>query len=73
MFRFLFDIDTWQEVLDSMSKNKLRTVITMIGVWWGILLLIGLLVAARGIENSFNRQFSEFCDKQRICLVAKYK
>ncbi|NNK83287.1 MAG: ABC transporter permease [Flavobacteriaceae bacterium] len=60
MFRFLFDIDTWQEVLDSMSKNKLRTVITMIGVWWGILLLIGLLGAARGIENSFNRQFSDF-------------
>jgi putative ABC transport system permease protein len=60
MLKFLFDRDTWQEVIDSMSKNKLRTVITMIGVWWGILLLIGLLGAARGIENSFNRQFSDF-------------
>ncbi len=43
MFKFLFDIDTWQEVSDSLTKNKVRTVITMIGVWWGILLLIGLL------------------------------
>jgi putative ABC transport system permease protein len=60
MLKFLFDRDTWQEVIDSMNKNKLRTVITMIGVWWGILLLIGLLGAARGIENSFNRQFSDF-------------
>ena len=60
MIKFLFDRDTWQEVIDSMSKNKLRTVITMIGVWWGILLLIGLLGAAKGIENSFNRQFSDF-------------
>lgn len=60
MLKFLFDRDTWQEVIDSMSKNKLRTVITMIGVWWGILLLIGLLGAARGIENSFNRQFNDF-------------
>ncbi|WP_242202853.1 ABC transporter permease [Aestuariivivens insulae] len=60
MLRFLFDRDTWQEVYDSMSKNKLRTVITMIGVWWGILLLIGLLGAARGMENSFNRLFGDF-------------
>ena len=35
MFRFLFDIDTWQELKESLTKNKLRTVITMIGVWWG--------------------------------------
>ena len=47
MFKFLFDRDTWQEVYDSMSKNKLRTIITMVGVWWGILLLIGLLGSAR--------------------------
>ena len=60
MFKFLFDRDTWQEVYDSMSKNKLRTVITMVGVWWGILLLIALLGAARGMENSFNRLFGDF-------------
>ena len=42
MFKFLIDKDTWQELRESLTKNKLRTVITMIGVWWGILLLIGL-------------------------------
>ena len=60
MFKFLFDIDTWQEVSDSLTKNKIRTVITMIGVWWGILLLIGLLGSARGIENKFNSEFGDF-------------
>jgi putative ABC transport system permease protein len=60
MIKFLFDRDTWQEVYDSMSKNKLRTVLTMVGVWWGILLLIALLGAARGMENSFNRMFGDF-------------
>lgn len=58
--KFLFEIDTWQEVYDSMSKNKLRTGITMVGVWWGILLLIALLGAAKGMENSFNRIFGDF-------------
>lgn len=60
MIRFLLNRDTWQEVYDSMSKNKLRTGITMVGVWWGILLLITLLGAARGMENSFNRLFGDF-------------
>ncbi|MDO6761023.1 ABC transporter permease [Tamlana sp. 2_MG-2023] len=60
MLRFLFDRDTWQEVFDSLSKNKLRSILTMVGVWWGILLLIGLLGSARGLENSFNRLFGSF-------------
>ncbi|MBQ0770010.1 MAG: ABC transporter permease [Bizionia sp.] len=58
--RFLFERDTWQEVYDSLSKNVLRTVLTMVGVWWGILLLIGLLGSAKGLENSFNRLFGSF-------------
>jgi len=32
----------------------------MVGVWWGILLLIALLGAAKGMENSFNRIFGDF-------------
>jgi len=60
MFRFLFDRDTWQELYDSISKNKVRSILTMVGVWWGILLLIALLGSARGIENSFNRIFGDY-------------
>jgi putative ABC transport system permease protein len=60
MLKFLFDRDTWQEVFDSFSKNKLRSILTMVGVWWGVLLLIGLLGSARGLENSFNRLFGDF-------------
>ncbi len=59
-FKFLFDKDTWAEVSSSLRKNMLRTVLTMVGVWWGILLLIGLLGAARGIENNFNLIFEDF-------------
>ncbi|WP_194766928.1 ABC transporter permease [Tamlana sp. I1] len=60
MLRFLLDRDTWQEVFDSFNKNKLRSILTMVGVWWGILLLIALLGSARGLENSFNRMFGSF-------------
>lgn len=60
MFKFLVDRDSWQEIYDSLRKNRFRTIVTMIGVWWGILLLIGLLGTARGMENSFNRLFGDF-------------
>jgi len=58
--KFLFDSDTWQEIYGSIRKNKLRTVITIIGVLWGIFLLVVLLGAARGLENSFNKAFGNF-------------
>ena len=58
--KFLFDSDTWQEIYGSIRKNKVRTGITIIGVLWGIFLLVVLLGAARGLENSFNKAFGDF-------------
>lgn len=58
--KFLFDSDSWQEIYGSIRKNKIRTAITIIGVLWGIFLLVVLLGAARGLENSFNKAFGSF-------------
>jgi len=55
--RFIFTRDTWQEIFGSIRKNKLRTAITIIGVFWGILLFIGLQGAAKGMENGFESAF----------------
>lgn len=60
MFKFLFDKDTWQEIYSSIRKNKMRTGITIIGVMWGIFLLVVLLGAAKGVENNFNKIFGNF-------------
>jgi len=43
----IFDADTWDEIFESISKNRTRTIITTIGVFWGylyILLLLDLLL-----------------------------
>ncbi|MGA1775638.1 MAG: ABC transporter permease [Flavobacteriaceae bacterium] len=55
--KVLFDRDTWQEIFGSISKNKTRTVITVIGVLWGIFIYIALSGAAKGLDNGFERQF----------------
>jgi len=56
-FKVIFDRDTWQEIFGSISKNKIRTVITIIGVLWGIFIYIVLSGAAKGLDNGFERQF----------------
>lgn len=55
--RFLFDRNTWQEIFGSISKNKTRTVITVIGVLWGIFIYIALSGAAKGMDNGFESMF----------------
>ena len=59
MLKFIFDIDTWQEIFEGIRKNLLRTGITIFGVMWGVLLLVSLLGVARGIENNFAKLFGD--------------
>ena len=48
--KIIFDRDTWQEIFSSISKNKTRTIITVIGVLWGIFIYITLAGAATGLD-----------------------
>ena len=57
--KVIFDFDTWQEIFGSISKNKTRTVITVIGVLWGIFIYITLSGAAKGLDNGFEREFQD--------------
>ena len=54
----IFDRDTWDEIFESISKNKTRTIITTIGVFWGIFIYIALAGSATGIQNGFDEAFS---------------
>ena len=55
--RFLFDKNTWQEIFGSIGKNRTRTIITVIGVLWGIFIYIALAGASKGLDNGFERNF----------------
>ena len=56
-FKIIFDRDTWQEIFGSIQKNKVRTIITVVGVLWGIFIYIALSGAAKGLDNGFEREF----------------
>ena len=55
--RFIFDSNTWQEIFGSIGKNRTRTIITVVGVLWGIFIYIALSGAAKGMDNGFEKIF----------------
>jgi len=55
--KVIFDFDTWQEIFSSIKKNKVRTIITVIGVLWGIFIYITLSGSSNGLDNGFDKEF----------------
>jgi putative ABC transport system permease protein len=51
-------MDSLQEILFTLRQNKLRTLMTAFGVFWGIFMLVLLLGAGRGMQNGVYDDFS---------------
>ncbi|UCE93338.1 MAG: ABC transporter permease [Flavobacteriaceae bacterium] len=55
----MFDRDKWNEILEVLTANWWRTLLTAFGVFWGIFILILLLAAGKGLENGIRQDFGD--------------
>ncbi|RED21926.1 putative ABC transport system permease protein [Flavobacterium cutihirudinis] len=53
----MFKKDNWEEILQALTANPFRTILTAFGVFWGIFILVILLAAGNGLENGIKKGF----------------
>lgn len=55
-----FDLDTYREILDTLTRNKSRSFLTGFGVFWGVFMLVTLIGGGQGMKEMLNQNFEGF-------------
>lgn len=59
-FLGIFDIENWREITSVLRNNKLRTFLTGLGVFLGIVILLLMVGFGRSLENGVKRRMAGF-------------
>ena len=62
-----FDTDTFREILDSILRNRSRSLLTGFGVFWGVFMLMLLTGGGQGLKQILMNEFDGFA--QNTCIV----
>ena len=54
------DIDSCEEILLTITRNKTRSLLTAFGVFWGIFMLVALIGGGQGMQNMMQKNFEGF-------------
>ena len=54
-----FDIDRWNEIWQTITRNRKRSIMTALGVFWGIFMLTVMLGAGMGLGRLFRAQLGD--------------
>lgn len=55
----LFDTDRWNEIWQTIARNRKRSIMTALGVFWGIFMLTVMLGAGMGLGRLFRAQLGD--------------
>ena len=63
-----FDLDTFTEITDSLTRNKSRSLLTGFGIFWGIFMLLFLMGGGQGVKDMLYRNFEGFATNTTVVV-----
>jgi len=60
------DIDSYREILDTLTRNKSRSFLTGFGVFWGVFMLVVLIGGGQGLKEMLQKNFDGFAQNTVI-------
>ena len=54
------DLDSYREILDTLTRNKSRSFLTGFGIFWGVFMLVTLIGGGKGLKEMLNQNFEGF-------------
>ncbi len=66
-----FDRDSFKEILDTLLRNKSRTLLTGFGIFWGLFMLLAMLGGGQGLKSLLSANFEGFATNT-VILVENY-
>jgi len=64
-----FDIDRFKEIMDTLTRNKSRSVLTGFGIFWGVFMLLALTGAGQGLKDLLSANFQGFASNAGIIVA----
>ena len=63
----VFDLDQWDEILQTVTRNKSRSLLTAFGIFWGIFMLVFLMGGGEGLKRFMSSNFAGLA--QNSCFL----
>lgn len=67
----MFDTDLYKEIWQAVSKNKMRSILTAFGVFWGLFMLITLYGMGNGLQNGVENQFKNIAKNSSVMYTSR--
>ncbi|MDD6744536.1 MAG: ABC transporter permease [Bacteroidales bacterium] len=63
------DLDTYKEIMETLTRNKPRSLLTGFGVFWGVFMLVVLLGGGQGLKELLSNNFQGFATNSALVFA----